>query len=140
MNTEISEQIELVRKIVNGELTRNEVEKELDRIAALYGEDVFDSYPIKRKPQPWTKEDLDELEVLNASGVSSRELFLYMADISDQLKGEKGKKKLTSAVNAVRVAINMFGSVISSFAKKHPIAFAVICIVIVSAIIFLIRR
>ncbi len=94
----IDEQIKLVNKIVNGEISKAEVERELDRIANEFGEQCFNDYKVKRKEKPWNKKDLDELVVLNSSGASSRDFYLYMAEVSEYLNACSKKKKLISVV------------------------------------------
>lgn len=89
----IDEQIQLVSKIANGEISKATVEKELDRMEQKYGRDCFNSYPVKRKPKPWTKEYLDELEILSSSGASSKEFYLYMAEVSDEIYKNRINKK-----------------------------------------------
>ena len=97
----IDEQIILVSKIVNGEIKRFEVEAELLRMEKKYGSDCFNSYPVKRKQKPWSKEYLNELEVLSSSGASSKDFYLYMSEVSDEIYKNKIKKKVIIAVAAV---------------------------------------
>ena len=80
-----SDQVDLVSRIVKGELKRQEVEKELDDMESKYGKECFNSYPVKRKPKPWSMEYLLELERLSSSGASSREFYLYISEVSDEI-------------------------------------------------------
>ncbi len=89
----IEEQSVLTSKILKGEIGRADVEKELDRISRKYGEDCFNSYPVKRKPKPWKEEDLKELEILGASGAGSKDFYRYMAEVSEAVFSRKALKK-----------------------------------------------
>lgn len=99
----VEEQIRLVSKIVNGEIHRPEVERELDRIAKQYGEDCFNSYVVTRKPKPWSKEYLEELRALSVRGAGSREFYLYMAEVSDEV--HKGVPKWLVIAAGIVIAI-----------------------------------
>lgn len=113
----IGEQIELVSKIVKGEINKAGVEKELSRMEQQYGSECFNSYPVKRKPKPWTKEHLNELEVLSSSGASSKEFYLYMAEVSEEVYKFKLNKKIIIAIIVV-IAIVLGFLIISSSSKK----------------------
>ena len=106
--TGIDEQIKLAERIVRGELKKSEVEKELQRISEEFGDDCFNSYKVIRKPKPWNKKDLDELEVLSASGASSKDFYLYMAEMSEAVYSETKKnntKKIILLVIILAVAV-----------------------------------
>ena len=110
-----SELIELARKIVQGRIHKPEVEKELDRIAALYGEDCFESYDaMARKPQAaWDEAYLKELDLLGVSGASSRNYYLHLAEVSDEVYSKKRQKKAAAVVKAV-VAVLLVAVVIAA--------------------------
>ena len=103
----IDEQIKLVSKILSGEISKMEVAKELKRISETYGEECFNSYEVKRKPKPWTEQNLKELEILNASGAGSKEFYLYMAEVSEEVYAQKAKKKklLTGVLFGVLIVV-----------------------------------
>lgn len=94
----IEEQITLVNKIVKGEIKKSQVERELERMESKYGKECFNSYPVKRKLKPWTKEYLDELEMLSCSGASSKEFYLYMSEVSDEIYTRNINKKIIITV------------------------------------------
>lgn len=90
----LDEQINLVSKIMKGEIDRSGVEQELNRISAEYGDDSFNSYTVKRMPKPWTDKELKDLEVLSATGAASKEFYLYMAEVSEAVYAKKILKKI----------------------------------------------
>ena len=87
------EGLELVSKMLRGEIGKAEVAKEIERISEQYGDDCFNSYEVKRQPKPWTRKSLEELEILNAAGAASKEFLLYMAEVSEEVYSQKNKKK-----------------------------------------------
>lgn len=87
------EQIKLVSKILKGEIGKADVDKELERISNQYGDDCFNSYEVKRQPKPWTGKSLKELEILSASGAASKEFYLYMAEVCEEVYSKKSKKR-----------------------------------------------
>lgn len=94
--TGVEEQVELVSLILNGHISYDEVRKKLDDISIQYGDGVFNSYEVKKKPKPWTESDLRELEILSASGAGSKEFYLYLSEVSDYIKKQKSKKKIVT--------------------------------------------
>ncbi|MBE5879080.1 MAG: hypothetical protein E7288_03775 [Lachnospiraceae bacterium] len=87
------ERLLLVSKILKGEIGKKDVENELERISKQYGDECFNSYEVKKQPKPWTNNSLKELEVLSASGAASKEFYLYMAEVSEEVYSQKYKKK-----------------------------------------------
>lgn len=91
--TGTEEQVKLVSKILKGEIRQEKVMEELDRISKQYGNECFNAYAIQKKPKPWNKDYLDELELLGTSGASSKDYYLHLAEVSDYLRDlEKSKK------------------------------------------------
>jgi hypothetical protein len=97
------EQIDLVRRIVKGEVTKAEVQKELDKMEAKYGSECFNSYPVKKKAKPWDKKYLEELEMLSSSGASSKEFYLHMAEVSQEVNKSRFPISTIIVVGAVIV-------------------------------------
>lgn len=89
----VDEQIKLVSKILNGKIDKAGVEKEIEQIANKYGDDCFNSYTVKRKPKPWSVKDLQELEGLSTSGAASKEFYLYMAEVSEEVFSKEAFRK-----------------------------------------------
>lgn len=81
----INQRVKLGTKILRGEINKAEAVKEIERISEQYGEDCFNSYEVKRQSKPWTEKELKELEILSASGAGSKEFYLYMAEVSEEV-------------------------------------------------------
>ena len=99
-----SDQVDLVSKIVKGELKQQKVVEELDEMEAKYGKECFNSYPVKRKPKPWSMEYLKELERLSSSGASSREFYLYISEVSDDIYRKRKNKIIIIALIVIIAA------------------------------------
>lgn len=87
----IEEHIKLTDGIISGKMDRECVEKEMKRIESEYGTGSFNSYKVQKKSAPWTKKDLDNLEIQSASGACSKEFYLYMAEVSEYVYGKNKK-------------------------------------------------
>lgn len=101
----VEEQNRLVTRILRGEIDKAGVKKELERISAEYGEDCFNSYVVKKKAKPWTYKELKELEILSTSGAASKEFYLYMSEVSDEVYAKKAAKKKISILAGVILVI-----------------------------------
>lgn len=89
-----TECIKLGEKILKGKISGQKVRIELDRIVTEYGEDIFNKYcKVKKQSKPWTEETLKELEIFSMAGVASRDFYLYMAEVADEVYSRKKKKK-----------------------------------------------
>lgn len=111
----IEEQIELTSRILKGEIGCAGVERELDRISEQYGEDCFNSYIVKRKPEPWNEADLKELRVLSASGAASKEFYRYMAEVSEAVFSKKARGKKTCLYIGLAAVIILIAIIVCSF-------------------------
>lgn len=84
----------MVFRILKGEMSVSEVEKELERISKEYGEEgAFNCYPVRREPKPWSEETLEKLKVLSASGAGSKEFYLHMAEVAEEVYAQKKKTR-----------------------------------------------
>lgn len=105
------EGLELVFKILRGEIGKAEVAKEIERISEQYGDDCFNSYEVKRQPKPWTRKSLEELEILNAAGAASKEFLLYMAEVADKVYArESNIKKAKKIILATILGASAVGA------------------------------
>lgn len=96
----------MVFRILKGEMSVSEVEKELERISEEYGEDEsFNCYKVRRQPKPWNEETLEKLEILSASGAGSKEFYLHMAEVAEEVYAQKAKKKTRKIVVGILVVI-----------------------------------
>lgn len=85
-------QYEMLKGIMDGKLSKGDVETAIESISKEYGDDVFTPYSIEKKEKPWSYNDLKELYDMAIVGISSKDLYLYMAEIGDYLKLQKRKK------------------------------------------------
>lgn len=118
----VEEHVKLTNSILAGDLTVDQVKSEINRIESEYGLGSFDSCKVSKKSAPWTKEDLDELEIQSASGACSKDFYLYMAEVSEFVYK---KNKKTGLMGCVENAINVIA--------KHWLIILVIIVLIVIA-------
>lgn len=105
------ERIKLVSKILNGEIRKADVAKELERISNQYGDGCFNSYEVKRQSKPWGRKNLKELEILSASGAASKEFYLHMAEVADKVYArESNIKKAKKIILATIFGVSVVGA------------------------------
>ncbi len=103
----------MVFRILKGEMSVPEVEKELERISREYGEEEsFNCYKVRREPKPWSEETLEKLKVLCASGAGSKEFYLHMAEVAEEVYAQKAKKKTRRIVAATLTVIIILAAVV----------------------------
>lgn len=126
----IEEHIKLTKGIASGSINQSLVLKEIDRIEREYGEDAFGAYRVQRKSAPWTKADLDELEIQSASGACSKDFYIYMAEVSDYVHKDVKERGISGF-------ITKFGQTI---ARHWLIALIAIGILVMVIFIFAMNR
>lgn len=97
----VNEHINLTNKILAGELSKEDVKLEIDRMENEYGESAFNLYKVSKKDAPWTQRDLDDLEVQSAAGALSKDFYLYMAEVSDFVHRKNKKNKWITKVEDI---------------------------------------
>lgn len=123
----VEEHVRLTNSIVAGDLTIEQVKEELNRIETEYGPDSFDLYKVKKKSAPWSKEDLEDLEIQSASGACSKDFYLYMAEVSEFVHRKNRKSGLLGLVD----------SLIRFIAKHWLIILIIFGLCIVATLIFI---
>ena len=101
------EQINMIHDILDGKLSKEQTKVKIDEISKKYGDNNFTHYDLVKKDKPWTRADLDELHKICITGVASKDVYLYMAEISDYLKAKKKKNIIISLVVAC-VLVSIF--------------------------------
>lgn len=113
----VEEHVKLTNSILAGDLTVDQVKSEINRIESEYGSGSFDSCKVRKKSAPWTKEDLDELEIQSALGTCSKDFYLYMAEVSEFVYK---KNKKSGLMGYIQKAIG--------FIAKHWLLFLAIIV------------
>lgn len=108
-----SARADFVRKVKRGEYTLAQAEAELDRMEEHYGEEAFLPGSVTRKEPPWTMEDLEDLHMDVIAGAGSRELFHYMAEVSDAVYRKRRRIKALAIAGGIVAAIALFGAVVA---------------------------
>lgn len=94
----VQARLNYVRDVINGNYTRAQAEAELDRMEREYGKDAFLSGTFERKPRPWTRKDLEDMELWFASGMGSRDFLSYLAEVSEEVhRKERRNRRLRTA-------------------------------------------
>ena len=81
MHPRVEAKLNFIRNAIAGKYTPAQAKAELDRMEKQYGELVFLPGRAKKKPRPWTKNDLDGLWKEAVAGAGSRDFFEYMAEV-----------------------------------------------------------
>jgi len=102
----VSKLVELSTRISEGKITQRNVQKELAAIEKEYG-NPYIPYSVEIKEKPW---DIDYLKKLRSSvpfGTISKEYFLYMSEVADDVFRIKRIVKVISFVVGIVVAISL---------------------------------
>ena len=88
--------VELSKNILNGKLNKKDVIKELERISNQYGDDCFNSYDFDPNKKKYN--NLKDLEIISASGASSKKFYLHMADVADKVYSKERNIKIAKKI------------------------------------------
>lgn len=97
--------LEYVNYAANGRYTHEQAEAELNKMERDFGKTVFYPERITKKPRPWTRSDLNDLKVKAAAGASSREFFLYLAEMGEEVTRKERKKKQLTLIGTIVAVI-----------------------------------
>lgn len=100
-------QIDFIDKAIDGAYTADQAKAELDQMEREFGDLAFLPGKVTRKPRPWTKADLKDLQLEAAAGAGSREFLEYLAEMGEEVtrtERRKRKIKIISAITAVVAA------------------------------------
>lgn len=81
MHPRVKARLNFIRNAMAGKYAPAQAKAELDRMEKQYGELVFTPGRAKKKPRPWTKNDLDGLWKEAVAGAGSRDFLEYMAEV-----------------------------------------------------------
>lgn len=87
------ERVELTRRIIDNEISRSDVVREIRRIENQYGELAFPAFSVQEHTAPWNQAYYEELKLLRASGASSQEFILRLVEVRDACKAQQERKK-----------------------------------------------
>lgn len=102
----VARQCSLENRILHGQISAKQVDREIADIEAEYGKDAFNPCRVTPKDKPWTKETLKELDELFQFGAQSQECLRYMAKVSDEVyRAKRLKKMILMGLLAVLVCV-----------------------------------
>lgn len=110
----VNKVVALERKILDGEITYDEVKKSLDDLEQQYGKDVFPGFILKKKPKPWSRKYLNELNEKRMAGATSKEFILHLAEVSDYVHKQEAAAKAVAGTAGV-----VGGAVLTNKLVKH---------------------
>lgn len=113
---------ELIRDIIDGKYTLDQVEKIIQELEAEYGEGFFEKYDVPKEEKPWNRETLKKLETDSLVGTCSKPFILHLAEVSEYVHEkeqpvENSKKKgslILIAVIATIIIIVIVGVILSN--------------------------
>lgn len=115
MDRDLKRIYQLEEKIINGEISLKEVEKEIKNIEAEFGNDVFLPYTVNKETKPWDETYLKKLENLSAAGAASKEFILHLAEVKEEVsnnKRNKRKKQIGVIVGSVAAVIAVIAIIV----------------------------
>ena len=85
----IDEAVKMSMDIYHGRTTLSEVKEKIKEMKQKYGNSCFNSYQLEKEkyPRPWTKQTINDLNILSISGASSEEFYLFFATVADEVYG-----------------------------------------------------
>lgn len=119
MNESSSARVALARKLRNGEYTLEQAEAELDRMEKDYGESAFLAGSVTRKEPPWTMGDLEDLNTEVTAGAGSRELFHYMAEVSDAVYRRRRHMIIAGGILGALAVIALLGGLTAALRQQQ---------------------
>lgn len=106
MRDNVKARIDYIKKVAAGKYTLTEAEAELNKLEQEYGDDAFLPGAVVRKPKPWTKEYLRDLEEDAIAGAGSREFLHHFAEVSADVYGRARRRR----------ALAIGGGILAAFA------------------------
>lgn len=114
MKDAIQARIEFIHNAKAGKYSREQAESVLDQMEQQYGEDAFLPGKVVKKPRPWTRKDLDELEMEAVGGGGSREFLQYLAEMGEEVSRKERQKRQIKIVGLIGVVIVVIVTIIVS--------------------------
>lgn len=119
---------DLIKDIINGKYTLDQVKKKIQELEAKYGEEFFDNYDVPKEEKPWNRETLKKLETASLVGTCSKPFILHLAEVSEfvhkkEQSDENSKKKgslIRIAVIAIIIITVIAGVILLSTRAKAP--------------------
>lgn len=105
MKDVIQARIEFVHNAMAGKYSREQAESVLDQMEQQYGEDAFLPGKVVRKSRPWTRKDLNKLEMEAVGGGGSREFLQYLAEMGEEVNRKERQKRQIKIVGLIGVVV-----------------------------------
>lgn len=106
MKDNVEARVDFIEQVAEGKYTLSEAEAELNRMEQEYGNKAFLPGTVVRKPKPWTKEYLRDLEEDAIAGAGSREFLHHFAEVSADVYGRARRRR----------ALAIGGGILAAFA------------------------
>lgn len=108
---------ELIRDIIDGKYTLDQVEIIIQELEAEYGEGFFDDYDVPKEEKPWNRETLKKLETDSLVGTCSKPFILHLAEVSEYVHNEERKDEYSKKkINRLRIIVIAITVIIVIFA------------------------
>lgn len=90
---------ELIKGIIDGKYSLEQVKKTIQELEAEFGEEFFDDDDFPKEEKPWNRETLKKLETASLVGTCSKPFILHLAEVSEYVHNkeqneEDSKKKI----------------------------------------------
>ena len=105
--------LDFIDKAIDGVYSPSQAKAELERLHQKYGDNVFLPDSIVRKPRPWTRADLKNLELEASAGAGSKDFLFYLAEVGNEVNRQERQKKRIKMVAIITVAVAAIAVVVA---------------------------
>lgn len=97
---------ELIKDIIEGKYSLEQVRDIIQKIEAEFGEEFFDNYDVPKEEKPWNRETLKKLETASLVGTCSKQFILHLAEVSEYIHNkERNDANSKKKSNRLRILV-----------------------------------
>lgn len=110
--TVAEEREELINRVLDGTVTKKQVQKEVDDLERKYGKEAFLASDFEKKEKPWDSDYYDKLGNRCLSGDDSKKLILHMVEVREYLQKQKRNKKIRIGIGVILMIIVLISIIV----------------------------
>lgn len=97
MNDVVDARYNMGKSILDGRYNREKTLHEIELMEQEFGNDAFAPYQVDKKAKPWNQDYLEDLTSEFQMGASSKEFFLHLQEVKEEVDRKKRNFKLAVA-------------------------------------------